>query len=117
MISQKLQNKPDREELKMEHLSKKNRIKGMFMVLVGASLWGISGTVAQVLFQQKGFQAGWLVSVRLLFSGALLLSLAALRKRKGGIWGVWKDPRDRSGILVFGLVGLLGVQYSYFAAV
>lgn len=87
------------------------------MVLVGASLWGISGTVAQVLFQQKGFQAGWLVSVRLLFSGALLLSLAALRKRKKGIWEVWKDSKDRSDILVFGLVGLLGVQYTYFAAV
>ncbi|SEM97706.1 Threonine/homoserine efflux transporter RhtA [Lihuaxuella thermophila] len=87
------------------------------MVLAGASLWGISGTVAQVLFQQKGFQTGWLVSVRLLFSGVLLLSLAALRKQEGSIWRVWKDARDRSSILIFGLIGLLGVQYTYFAAV
>ncbi|WP_089966192.1 EamA family transporter [Lihuaxuella thermophila] len=102
----------------MKHqISKKNRIRGIMMVLAGASLWGISGTVAQVLFQQKGFQTGWLVSVRLLFSGVLLLSLAALRKQEGSIWRVWKDARDRSSILIFGLIGLLGVQYTYFAAV
>jgi drug/metabolite transporter (DMT)-like permease len=87
------------------------------MVLVGASLWGISGTVAQVLFQQEGFQAGWLVSIRLLFSGFLLLTLASFQKQTTSIWSIWRVPKDRLSIILFGFAGLLGVQYTYFAAI
>ena len=32
-----------------------SRAKGILLVIVGTMLWGISGTVAQFLFQQKGF--------------------------------------------------------------
>ena len=53
----------------------RKRLKGIAMVIVGGSLWGISGTVAQVLFQRYGFQAGGLVTIRLLCAGILLLVL------------------------------------------
>ncbi|UZQ50592.1 EamA family transporter [Clostridium kluyveri] len=49
------------------------RIKGILLVITGAMFWGISGTVAQYLFHQKGFTPEWLVVVRLLVSGLLLL--------------------------------------------
>ncbi|NRZ58564.1 drug/metabolite transporter (DMT)-like permease [Clostridium beijerinckii] len=29
------------------------RIKGIILVIIGAMLWGISGTAAQYLFQKK----------------------------------------------------------------
>ncbi len=57
-------------------------------------LMGVSGTVAQYLFQHRHFNTEWLTSVRLLVSGALLLGIA-YRKEKGRIWAVWKDRRDR----------------------
>ena len=50
-----------------------SRTKGILLVIVGTMLWGISGTVAQFLFQQKGFDTEWLVVFRLLISGFLLL--------------------------------------------
>lgn len=34
-------------------MNNKTRLKGMFLVIIGATLWGISGTVAQYLFQKR----------------------------------------------------------------
>jgi drug/metabolite transporter (DMT)-like permease len=93
------------------------RAKGLVMVLVGASMWGLSGTVAQKLFHEYGFSPGWLVTVRLLISGALLLLMGAANGKKGQITGVWKNSKDRIHLLVFGILGMLGVQYTFFAAI
>lgn len=93
------------------------RAKGFAMVLIGASLWGLSGTVAQKLFEEYAFTTGYLVTLRLLIAGCLMLGMAWLRGKRSDLISVWKDPRDRAGLIVFGLLGMLGVQYTYFAAI
>lgn len=89
---------------------------GITMVLVAASLWGISGTVAQYLFQQQKFSPEWLVVVRLLASGLLLLWFTSLRSERS-IWEIWRSRYDVMSLLIFSIIGMLGVQYTYFAAI
>lgn len=91
--------------------------KGLSMVLLGAVLWGISGTAAQVLFQRDALHAGWLTSVRM--SGAGLMLLAAISLKSGLLRtiAVWQDKRDAARLAVFAIIGLLGVQYSYLASI
>lgn len=101
--------------MKMEDTSY-SRTKGMVLVLTGASLWGISGTVAQFLFQKQGFSPEWLVVIRLLLSGVILLGIAAKKEPKS-IWGIWKNKYDIFRILLFSILGMLAVQYTYFAAI
>ncbi|MCC3419592.1 MAG: EamA family transporter [Microcoleus sp. PH2017_07_MST_O_A] len=93
------------------------RYKGLIMVLVGATLWGLSGTVAQRLFQDEGFTPGWLVTMRLLISGILLLITGCFRKNFHQVFAVWHDPKDRIRLVIFGIIGMLGVQYTYFVAI
>jgi drug/metabolite transporter (DMT)-like permease len=93
-----------------------SRTKGIILVLTAAIFWGISGTVAQYLFHQQGFSAEWLVVTRLLSSGILLLLFSQLGKQQN-IWSIWKNKRDLMGIIIFGIFGMLGVQYTYFAAI
>jgi drug/metabolite transporter (DMT)-like permease len=93
-----------------------HRIMGVMLVLLAATLWGVSGTVAQYLFQGKGFTAGWLTVVRLLAAGVLML-LLSFPKNKESIWKIWSNAKDRSYLLLFGILGMLGVQYTYFAAI
>ncbi|TCP59618.1 threonine/homoserine efflux transporter RhtA [Tumebacillus sp. BK434] len=93
------------------------RVKGFSMVLIGASFWGLSGTVAQKLFVEYAFTTGYLVTLRLLIAGVLMLGMAWLRGKRADLIGVWKDPRDRVGVIVFGVLGMLGVQYTYFSAI
>lgn len=56
-----------------------NHFKGLSMVLLGAVLWGVSGTAAQVLFQHYGLNPGWLVTVRMSVAGLLLLAGISMR--------------------------------------
>jgi drug/metabolite transporter (DMT)-like permease len=92
------------------------RTKGILLVLIAATFWGVSGSVAQFLFHQQGFSSGWLVVIRLLFSGAGLL-LFAHTAGKQKIWSVWKNKHDILQLIIFGIIGMLGVQYTYFAAI
>ena len=92
------------------------RIKGIILVIIGAMLWGISGTVAQYLFQKKGFSPEWLVVVRLLVSGLILLIYASLKGNQN-IWKIWGSKHNSLQLLLFSIIGMLGVQYTYFAAI
>lgn len=90
----------------------RNRYIGVAMVLFAATLWGLSGTVAQRLFAHGDFQPGWLVTMRLLVSGAILLLWYI---PKTNIFLIWK--RDGLRLVLFGILGMLAVQYTYFAAI
>ncbi|MEB1807059.1 MAG: EamA family transporter [Bacillaceae bacterium] len=100
----------------MQTTNSKLRILGIGLVLLGAILWGVSGTVAQFLFQEKGFSAEWLVVIRLLIAGFLLL-LICVWNRNPNVWKIWKVQKHRYAMIYFGIVGMLGVQYTYFAAI
>lgn len=86
------------------------------LVITAAMLWGVSGTVAQYLFQKKEFTPEWLVVIRLLVSGIALLIYSSI-KGKQDIFEIWKSKNDRLNLLLFSIIGMLGVQYTYFAAI
>ncbi|MEW9991517.1 DMT family transporter, partial [Clostridium butyricum] len=92
------------------------RTKGIFLVIIGTMLWGISGTVAQFLFQNKGFSPEWLVVIRLLSSGTILL-LYGYISSDNDIKIIWKSKNNRINLFLFSILGMLGVQYTYFAAI
>ncbi|EOP42042.1 DMT family transporter [Bacillus cereus] len=94
-----------------------NRLKGIIMVIIGACLWGLSGTAAQQLFQFENVSTEWLVTIRLLISGAILLIMSSFGANKKEIFGIWKQKSDANKIILFGLLGMLAVQYTYFASI
>lgn len=91
------------------------RIIGITLALVGASLWGLNGTVSQYLFQQQHVDVNWFVTTRLLCSGVLLLLIEALRKKP--IFHIWRSKHFIFQLLLFSIIGMLGVQYSYMASI
>lgn len=96
----------------------KNKIpyRGIIMALTAAMLWGVSGTFAQFVFEEKYLDAAWLVTMRLLVAGILLLSFAGL-KRDRDVVTIWKNKQDVLLIMLFGVLGLFALQYTYFAAI
>lgn len=89
---------------------------GTILTLIAASLWGVSGTFAQFLFEQRGMEPEWLVTARLLAAGALLTGFA-LAEAPREMRRIFRDPRDFTRLLFFALFGMLAVQYTYFAAI
>lgn len=95
---------------------KGSQLKGIVLVLLAAIFWAGAGTLAQYLFQENGFSIEWLVDQRLLLAGGLLL-LLNYRKEHERIWSIWKSKHDVISILLFSTVGMVAVQYTYFAAI
>ena len=93
------------------------KFKGYLLVIVASSLWGISGTVAQKLFAEDGVTVEWLVTVRLLVSGILFLLYAFLKLGKRQVFEVFQHKSSVIHLLIFGIIGMLGVQYTFFAAI
>jgi drug/metabolite transporter (DMT)-like permease len=93
-----------------------SRTIGVMFVLIGAASWGISGNVAQFLFASRGIQPGWLTSMRMLCAGTLMLAVATMRERSA-VMGVWRERQSRGALLIFGTLGMIGAQYTYFETV
>ncbi len=97
-------------------MSLSSRRQGICLALTGAILWGGSGVAGQYLLQDCHFSTEWLVGVRMLVSGALLLFFDFLFYRQN-LLTVFHETRDALEVMAFAIFGMLGVQYTYFAAI
>jgi len=95
---------------------KKNDNTGMLSTFVGGTLWGVNGVMGNYLFLHKNVTTPWLIPYRLILAGFLLLSY--LYYKKGSkIFDILKNPKDLLQIVLFGFIGMLGTQYTYFSAI
>jgi len=94
-----------------------SRKLGLLLVILGAIFWGIGGTVSQKLFQQFGISVNWLVTIRLLLAGIALLAIQFFKKERSQILRVWKNKQTSIQLIIFGLLGMLAVQYTYMASI
>ena len=91
------------------------RKKGFFAAFMAGLLWGASSPIAQFLFEDKGVTSEWLVPYRLVMAGVLLFLYAVLFKKQSPV--VWKERSDGVRQIVFSILGMMGMQYTFFAAV
>lgn len=94
----------------------KTSYRGIIMALTAAMLWGVSGTCAQYVFEVKHLDAAWLVTMRLLVAGILLLVFAGFKQDKDLV-AIWKNKQDVLLLVLFGVLGLYALQYTYFKAI
>ncbi len=92
------------------------QLTGYIYALSAAILWGVSGSFGQFLFQQRAMSIEWLVVVRLLISGVILLALAASTKKKD-FWIIFQNKKDTIDLVLYTFLGIVAVQYTYFAAI
>lgn len=78
-------------------------------------LWGGTSPIAQFLFERKGVVSSWLVPYRLLTAGILLLGYAVVKRMN--VTEMWKDKKDAVRLIAFAILGMMGMQYSFFSAV
>ena len=95
---------------------KKDANFGMLTTFVGGTLWGINGVMGSFLFLYKNITTNWLIPYRLVFAGLLLLGYLYY-KQGSKIFDILKNPKDLLQILLFGFIGMLGTQYTYFSAI
>ncbi len=87
---------------------------GIIAAILAGLLFGVGGTLAQYLFTQRGVSVDWLVTMRLLVSGVLLLAVCALRQGRA-LLAIWRE--SAMALLLFAIVGMLGVQLTFMSAI
>jgi drug/metabolite transporter (DMT)-like permease len=95
---------------------KSSHVHGIIMALSSAIFWGLSGVCAQYLFDQKGFDPARVVCWRMFGAGVILVAFSLSRKSRD-TFRIWKKPADAINLLLFGIVGMVAVQYAYFYSI
>ncbi len=86
------------------------------MSAAGAVCWGFSGCCGQFLFEERGVQAPWLVTIRLVVAGIFLIINGFIVNGTHNL-DIFRRKADWTHLALFGLAGITFCQYSYFMAV
>ncbi len=92
------------------------RKKGLLAAFGAGLAWGCTSPIAQYLFDTKGIVSQWLVPCRMLLAGVLLLVYASVIKRQK-IFEIFGDKKDSLRLVAVGILGMMGMQYTFFAAI
>jgi drug/metabolite transporter (DMT)-like permease len=92
-----------------------NRLKGIVMIIAGAMLWGATGPMIEWLLDNTEMTVSFMLVIRLLFAGALLLTMLKIQGKR--ITLPWRTKFWARQLLIFGIVGMLGVQYTFVATI
>ena len=95
---------------------KRYEIIGIILTLLGATLWGVSGTSVQFVGNFRHMNLEWLLTMRLITAGLLTVLYGWIRQGNA-IFNVFHNWRDTLGLIVFGVFGMALCQYTYFRSI
>ncbi|KRL60864.1 DMT family transporter [Latilactobacillus fuchuensis] len=93
-----------------------NRIKGIYLAIIGSIFWGVQGPVSQWLFTDTQIAPEWLMGVKMGLSGIFLIGYALIKQPRE-VFTIWRQPKDLGRLFAFALLGLSAVQYFYFLTI
>ena len=95
---------------------KRYEVIGIILTLLGATLWGVSGTSVQFVGNFRNMNLEWLLTMRLITAGLLTVLYGWIRQGNM-IFNVFRNWRDTLGLIVFGVFGMALCQYTYFRSI
>ena len=97
-------------------MMKRYEIIGIILTLLGATLWGVSGTSVQFIGTFRNMNLEWLLTMRLITAGLLTVLYGWIRQGNA-IFNVFRNWRDTLGLVIFGVFGMALCQYTYFRSI
>lgn len=97
-------------------MMKQYEIIGIILTLLGATLWGVSGTSVQFVGNFRNMNLEWLLTMRLITAGLLTVLYGWIRQGNA-IFNVFRNWRDTLGLVIFGVFGMALCQYTYFRSI
>ena len=97
-------------------MMKRYEIIGIILTLLGATLWGVSGTSVQFIGNFRNMNLEWLLTMRLITAGLLTVLYGWIRQGSA-IFNVFRNWRDTLGLVIFGVFGMALCQYTYFRSI
>ena len=95
---------------------KRYEVIGIILTLLGATLWGVSGTSVQFVGNFRNMNLEWLLTMRLITAGLLTVLYGWIRQGNA-IFNVFRNWQDTLGLVIFGVFGMALCQYTYFRSI
>lgn len=92
-----------------------NRLKGIVMIILGATLWGATGPMMEWLLDTTVMSVSFMLTIRLLLAGTFILIMLKMQGKQIAL--PWRQKVWARQLLIFGVVGMLGVQFTFVAAI
>lgn len=90
--------------------------RGIVCALLGGIAWGFSGNCGEVLMHSFGAPPEWLTPLRMLIGGLFFLAFSIAFDRQRLVAAI-RDARSFITIALFGVFGVMMMQYSYLCAI
>lgn len=90
--------------------------RGIWWALLASIMWGISGTVLQVISQGENIPAAWYLSVRTLGAGVILIVISAFMYGKK-IFAVFESWRMVGWLVAYAILGLLANLLTFYMSI
>lgn len=100
----------------MNHAPSHQVMKGMGLAALASTMWGISGTVLQLISQNLAIPAPWMLSTRTIVTGVILLLISALRYGKR-IFHVFHGWRSTVSVVSYAIFGLMANLLTFYYAI
>lgn len=94
---------------------KMKRSKGIILIIIGSILWGATGPMMEWVLNNSELSVSFFLTVRLIVAGVSILVFLRFQKKK--IFDIWKEPVWLKQLFLFALLGMLGIQYTFIAAI
>jgi len=91
------------------------RLKGIIFNVTGSMLWGATGPLMEWLLSHTPLTVSFMLTIRLSVAGILLLTYLLLTGKD--IFGIWQQKLWSRQLIIFGIAGMLGVQFAFVAAI
>lgn len=98
-------------------LAKKTLDRGFWLAFCASALWGVSGTVLQVVAKDLEIPAMWFIATRTTFAGIILLIVGLFVLPKSEFFAVFKNWKDLLTLLSFSVFGLLANMFTFFQSI
>lgn len=99
-----------------EKMRRRETMRGTVLTLMDGVFWGLAGVFGKYSFEHKGMTAQWLVNVRLIIAGLILLATVYMKQKKD-TFRVWKNVRHAIRMILYGAIGIAACQMTYYMAV
>lgn len=106
------------------------QLKGFFITSTGATMWGLNAVAGKYVMGVKGVDPVWMVTLRLILAGIILLGtamikadakdasgIAVFRVKVRKVFAIWQDKKSAGRLLVIAVFAFATCQVSYFAAI
>lgn len=96
-------------------MEKRERL-GLLIVISCGMMWGLGGVMGQILFRNSDMSPALLSSIRMMVAGSILTIFCLLRSGKSAL-RILHSGKDTAYFIFFAMIGIMAMQFSYFAAV